>query len=77
MVWVPVGRDRTHVLEVGRDGARDLGRDENYVLGVERDRARTQGVGRDGARDLGVGSDLLIRLEPSGEVSVGANFFVP
>ena len=73
-VWVPVGRDGTHVLEVGRDGARDLGRDGNRVLGVGRDGARTQGVGRDGARGLEVGRDLLIRLESSGEVNVGANF---
>ena len=70
----PVRRDGTRVLEVGRDGARDLGRDVNRVLGVRRDGARTQGVGQDGARGLGVGRDLLIRLELSGEVSVGANF---
>ena len=82
-VWVPVGRDRTRVLEVRRDGARNLGRDGNRVLGVGQDEAYTQGVrrdgargleiGRDGARGLGVGRDLLIRLEPSEEVSVGAN----
>ena len=47
-VWVPVGRDGTRVLEVGRDRARDLGQDGNRVLGV----------GRDGARGLGVGRDL-------------------
>ena len=70
-------------LEVGRDGARGLGRDETRVLGVGRDRARGLGrdgtrvlcVRRDGARTQGVGRDLLIRLEPSGEVSVGTNFF--
>ena len=85
MVWVLVGRDETRVLEVGRDEAHALGRDGTRVLRVGRDGACTQGVGReearrlevgrDGARGLGVGRDLLIRLEPSGKISVGANFF--
>ena len=75
----------THVLKVGRDGAHDLRRDGNHVLGIGRDGARTQGVERDGAyglevrrdeaHDLGVGRYLLIRHEPSREVIVGANFF--
>ena len=45
--------------------------------GVGRDGARGLEIGRDRARDLGVGRDLLIRLKPSGKVSVGANFLVP
>ena len=71
-----LGRDGNRVLGVGRDGARtrEVGRDEARAQGVGRDGARTQGVGRDGARSLGVGRDLLIRLAPSGKVSVGANF---
>ena len=73
-VWIPVGRDGTRVLEVGRDEARDLGRDGARTQGVRRDGVRGLEVGRDGARDVGVGRDLLIRLEPSEEVSVYANF---
>jgi len=68
VLWVPVRRDKTHVLGVGRDGAR--------TQGVGRDGARGLEVGRDGVRGLGVERDLLIRLEPSGEVSVGTNFLV-
>ena len=48
-----------------------------YIYPLASNGHRTRGVGRDGARDLGVGRDLLIRLESSGEVSVGANFLVP
>ena len=61
-----LGGDGTHVFGVGRDGAR--------TQEVGRDRARGLEVGRDRARGLGVRRDLLIRLEPSKEVSVGANF---
>jgi len=78
-----VGRDGARTQEVGRVEARSLGvgRDGARVLGVERDGARTRGVGQDRTRDLGrdgvrglrVARDLLIRLEPSGGVSVDAN----
>ena len=47
---------------------------QNPCPWVGRDGARTQEVGRDRACGLRVGQDLLIRLQPSGEVSVGANF---
>ena len=50
-----------------------VGRDGTRILRVGRDGTRTQGVKRDGARGLRVGRDILIRLEPSGGVSVGAN----
>ena len=61
-----VGRDRARGLEVRRDGARGLE--------VGRDGARGLRVRRGGARGFGVGRDFLIRLAPSGEVSVGINF---
>ena len=69
-----LGRDGNRVLGVGRDGARDLGRDRACVLGVGQDEARTQGVRRDRACGLGVTQDLLICLEPTEGVSVGAIF---
>ena len=50
---------------------------ERYIYPLAPNGHRTQGVRRDGACDLGVGRDLLIRLELSGEVIVGANFLVP
>jgi len=54
-VWVPVGRDRNRVLEVGRDEARGLGRDGTRSLRVGRDLL----IPLKPSREVSVGANFL------------------